>query len=71
MKTEWISVKDRLPKYNEVVLVYDNWLPSLEPYLNTSNYNEKDGLWYDYLGDENKYSENVTHWMPLPKPPKR
>ena len=59
--TEWISVKDRLPKLFEDVLTYDgdggiriNWLEELVDEV----------AYFAYGG---KY---VTHWMPLPEPPK-
>lgn len=58
---EWISVKDRLPKLFEDVLTYDadekifiNWLEELV-----------DGIGYFAYG-----GKLVTHWMPLPEPPK-
>jgi hypothetical protein len=58
---EWISVKDRLSKLFENVLTYDgdgkifiNWLEELE-----------DGIGYFAYG-----GKTVTHWMPLPEPPK-
>lgn len=58
----WISVKDRLPGKNGDYLTYTCdgivW-----PYFFTSS----SGVWEDALG----YStDTVTHWMPLPEPPK-
>ena len=62
-KMEWISVKDRLPElandYDVVhVLIYLD-----DGFITGADY-EKDGfeLWAD--------SGEVTHWMPLPEPPK-
>lgn len=66
--SQWISVEDRLPKEQQCILAY-----------------EKDYgvMWGDYQGI--KYSQpvwivrkqgliirttEVTHWMPLPEPPK-
>ncbi len=60
---EWISVNDRLPKcdkYGEAyVLVCMD-----DEFIATTTYVENDGfeLWED--------SGEVTHWMPLPEPPK-
>ncbi|STY93185.1 DUF551 domain-containing protein [Moraxella bovis] len=58
----WISVDDRLPPLETVVLVYQRPLR----YVLTA----------EYLGDRYEFSElmphdtRVTHWQPLPKPPK-
>jgi hypothetical protein len=62
---EWISVKDRLPETK-----YGTW--SKEDCLLLTLYNyeigrTKDGEWVDMNNDA---LEDVTHWMPLPKPPK-
>ena len=55
---EWISVKDWLPKPFESVLVFRDGKISID-------YNEGNGWFaYDFNG------KRVTHWMPLPKPPK-
>lgn len=62
--TEWISVKDRLPEYRMRALAYaDNGAM-----FAASHYDD----WYVDTG-ENYYScplANITHWMPLPQPPK-
>ena len=51
---KWISVKDRLPDVGVEVLVYS----------------EIDGICVDYYdGDVFGYFD-ITHWMPMPKPPK-
>ena len=55
---EWISVKDRLPKPFESVLVFRDGKISID-------YNEEN-CWFAY--DLN--GKRTTHWMPLPKPPK-
>lgn len=59
--SEWISVKDRLPDIGIEVLVY------LSSYNGGSirtdqRYTNQSWMWYeDY---------DITHWMPLPEPPK-
>lgn len=55
----WVSVKDRLPEKYEEVLVYS----------------AKYGVQVDWIADNTdylwwNYGELVTHWMPLPEPPK-
>jgi len=57
----WISVKDRLPKIECEVLVY-----SKENLIQIVSYNIRNDLFINY---ELIY-DDVTHWMPLPKPPK-
>lgn len=61
-KPEWISVKDRLPEKNSIVLVcMDNgqYKVVLTSHLSSN------GEWISY--DKNR---KVTHWMPFPEPPK-
>ena len=64
--TEWISVKERLPEPFEIVLVHtpeEKLFPTVcEGYL--ANY----GIWY--TGFYMREPDEVTHWMPLPEPPK-
>jgi len=67
---EWISVEDRLPENKQVIHCFG-----------ICSIHDKEGKVYRarfYKGDEcNKQSwihgpvevKNVTHWMPLPKPP--
>ena len=54
---EWISVKDRLPKPTYCVLVVGAYSEMAIDALGT------DGEWMGMV-------EDITHWMPLPKPPK-
>lgn len=63
----WVSVKDRLPERNEKVLAIVR-LPGEEEYIGENKYKgplvgTKRKVW-DIHGDY------VTHWMPLPEPPK-
>ena len=51
---EWISVKDRLPDVGKFVLIY----------------NEINGVLLDYHDGATFGYYDVTHWMPLPEPPK-
>ena len=63
---EWISVEDRLPEKNgryltankrwdDRISVFDLWFDS--------------GFWYTD-GEDDVFDFEVTHWMPMPKPPK-
>lgn len=62
--SEWISVKDRLPMLNEYVLVY-------------AKRGVQGGMQIDieYLCGDMRWSgdsvfSEITHWIPLPKPPR-
>ena len=63
---EWISVKDRLPEANVGVSVYT---PRLKNIFEV--FYKEDGKWeiVSYRGGE-ILNDEVTHWMPLPQPPK-
>lgn len=55
----WIPVTERSPKKNRSYLVY--------VYGEVTEMNYWHGKWHS-LGDD--YTKAVTHWMPLPEPPK-
>lgn len=50
----WIPVTERLPDIGKVVLIYS----------------KEDDVEVDYYGGDMFGYCNVTHWMPLPEPPK-
>lgn len=56
-KSEWISVDDRLPDCNKEELVLVSCI--------SGNGNHQHVLSSKYFD-----GQQVTHWMPLPKPPK-
>lgn len=65
---EWISVKDRLPSSEGYYLVLD--------YKHIEKLMFREGFFwttscydYDHTNEDQK-SMYVTHWMPLPQPPK-
>lgn len=57
---QWISVKDRLPEYGEIVWATDG-VESHEAIMT------KDNKWRVPMFF---WLSGVTHWMPLPEPPK-
>lgn len=57
-QSEWISVDEALPKQWETVLVCCEGEVSVD-FISSS------GRWYEHY-----VHEMVTHWMPLPQPPK-
>jgi len=65
---EWISVKDRLPKEYTYCLIYcPQSFPKNIRVLSASFY-EDDKTFHCDANEE--IHEDVTHWMPLPEPPK-
>ena len=71
----WISVSDRLPGDNEKVIIC--CIDDIGDYGFPYTYKDacemgfyENGQWYsdnpDYIDD----IDGVTHWMPLPEPPK-
>lgn len=76
--SEWISVKDRLPNEWTFVLVYCKMPGTNEPCpISIAMLEDKE---WDILGDNAACacgdllwgidSDDITHWMPLPEPPK-
>ena len=65
-QTQWISVEDRLPETFQRVLAlttdYD-----LDPVHTLVHFN---GVRAGFLAVGGRKDKNVTHWMPLPTPPK-
>ena len=63
---QWISVKDRLPENETTIICYDGKTIFPGTYDDTTYLK-----WYDI--DSECYlspPQLVTHWMPLPEPPK-
>ena len=81
---EWVSVEERLPKYNiredgelisSKILCYCETDKTVHLVVSQKFYTGRKGeivhpvfRYYDEWGDE---IENVSHWMPLPTPPDR
>ena len=57
---EWISVKDRLPEKDEIVIICtdDNFIYAGELVGDT------------WFLDNDSWTATVTYWMPIPQPPK-
>lgn len=66
MPNEWISVKEQLPKPFISVLVF---MPGEEPHPTVhEGFISYEGIWVSnhYVREHGE----VTHWMPMPEPPK-
>lgn len=62
--TKWIPVTERLPEDGVNVL----WIKRIDGSQMIAKYEKRRNVWTDghYYGGMN----GVTHWMPLPEPPK-
>lgn len=63
--SEWISVEERTPEATEWCLVVDD-----DGCMNCAAWHK--GQWYDWT-DAPGYNVDlggITHWQPLPEPPK-
>lgn len=60
----WIPVTERLPEYPRDVLI---WKKNAGTYIGYYNNLDEFKCW---MMDAGKKVTNVTHWMPLPEPPK-
>ena len=67
-ESEWISVEDRLPEPQKSLLVYvcmdGEWQ------IREGWYGEMTKLFFVLAGYPYRTDATVTHWMPLPEPPK-
>ena len=74
---QWIPVSERLPEKSGLYITFGctavpvRWLHHFDKDVG------KFGAWWDYEPDGTKHlryrfleAENITHWMPLPEPPK-
>ena len=60
---KWISVKDELPKI-DCYLIGSNG-----DYVSELFYHSRTDLWMEVNSKNSEPFDDITHWMPLPKPP--
>lgn len=64
---KWVKVSERLPEntksWNLVITEYNEF------YIAKTHFWERRNLWV-FESDEGKTLINITHWQPLPEPPK-
>ena len=65
--SKWISVKDRLPEGDKVVMCYKAGRGIRFGTLLDATY--ADGV-QAFMDRDRTFAFGVTHWMPLPQPPK-
>jgi len=72
---EWISCEDRLPEIGEQVWTIDApyWNKTIAPVSCRRVFKEEPSSeWrWDFNNPENRKLILITHWMPIPDPPKR
>ena len=70
LEASWISVKDRLPL--EFTTIWIFFKHGSQDYTVCGSYNKTDGIARYCMHIEPKeYQDKITHWMPMPKPPKK
>ena len=62
---EWISVKDRLPVIGRSVIAYNAPAKCAAEAMY-----EGEGRFLQFRWEARLQDQEVTHWMPLPQPPK-
>lgn len=79
---KWIPVTERLPEDRQKILCYKQgkyascvmtaaYSQCLEKYCDIDFHGVKHGGFFDYDSEYGYYElRDVTHWMPLPEPPK-
>lgn len=63
---EWIKIENQLPELNKKVLIYLSHGTIKVDERYKSLYKNQIGAWRNTYPDK-----NITHWMPLPEPPKQ
>lgn len=72
-ESRWISVEERLPNCNGCYLVWRPHFFGGEIGMPSICYFDGQNTWHDSYGVDFErvlHKEDVTHWMPLPDPPK-
>lgn len=65
--TRWIPVTERLPEREAWVIVFDPNHPDANLRVWMLQFMDDGGVFWD---DEGRSAPTVTHWQPLPEPPK-
>lgn len=68
--SKWISVKERLPRLHTDVLVYRRSVCRMGGYSSIEYVTLGHGEVPMWSNDFQTWKSEVTHWMPLPEPPK-
>ena len=66
---KWISIEDKLPEKNNEVLITDGY-SVWGGFSREYSQNEEGWCWFDNSEEGYFNTDEITHWMPLPEPPK-
>ena len=69
-KPKWIPVGERFPKLESYVYSVDVLFYQYEDGIHTGYVDLQTGVWKDRYSRDIYPDYKVTHWMPLPEPPK-
>jgi len=67
-KNKWASVSERLPSHHDPVLVYNKMWVEADG-VDCAWWSANQSEWV-HPYDTEDMGEGITHWMPLPEPPK-
>ncbi len=62
---KWVSVEEKLPKDGQIVIIF--WIYENKKRITSGSYNYYGKYWQHGAATQMK----VTHWQPLPSPPKQ
>lgn len=69
--SKWISVDERLPEVAPVLMCFDEaFMGTFVPVMESGYYDEESAKWRFWTFDREVVGRGVTHWQPLPEPPK-
>ena len=68
---EWVSVTDAFPNNGDKVLINQDGSKILCALFRKRNDGKSGFFYYDIHTEDLEPIEAVTHWMPLPQPPKQ
>lgn len=69
MDCKWINIHDRAPEEGQQVLGYFDVFDSIEIYTYHDVSKEFEGLHHQFINRTGFLTDDITHWMPLPKKP--
>lgn len=78
--SDWISIEEKMPEHLDLVLLFIKYPEDARPLFTSTiemgYWNDKKKCWSNLAGYYKPelnllHGHNVTHWQPLPEPPKQ